>query len=312
MDHAGSKLFVEPYGFGHRDLTEYERIDFKLATKHNIENNYFMSLIKKNRYYALLFPIINILLLTLSILSQQSILLSILGLVLGLLSIQTVFVTTHMWAHGLMLEYDAWKVCHPRMKGLPSVVFYAFYHHHHSKADNWFPELSYYVDDNLIMESHWESFSLFTSNFPISRWINIPSIMYMLFYYPSITAPYLFGYELGVILLPISHDWVHLKKSNAFGMYYIFKPLEMLGLFASVKDHKKHHNYTHETIYQSFSSSGIYTAFFDRYIDNIWNNIMKGCNKQKPFDKLWKYVMMVTPSVIIGSLTLLYITSLFI
>ena len=136
--------------------------------------------------------------------------------------------------------------------------------------------------------------------------------MYMLFYYPSITAPYLFGYKLGVILLPISHDWVHLKKSNVFGMYYIFKPLEMLGIFAGAKDHRKHHDYTHETVYQSFSSSGIYTAFFDKYIDNIWNNVIKECikNKQKPVDKLWKYMMIVTPSVTIGSLVILLLLNI--
>ena len=100
----------------------------------------------------------------------------------------------------------------------------------------------------------------------------------MIYHSPNYVI-YLLGYELGAFLLPISHDWVHLRSSPQYGVYYILKTLEMIGIFATREDHKSHHNYEHRTVYQGFTSSGLYSKTFDKYINRLWISIHDYCKE---------------------------------
>ena len=114
---------------------------------------------------------------------------------------------------------------------------------------------------------------------------------------PSIFAPYLLGYEIGVFFLPIAHDWVHLKTVGK--MKYILYPLEKLGFIANKKDHHRHHNYSNETVYQSFSSSGLYLHKLDNVFDKLWNfAFLTSKDGIKPAVKLWNIYTTIIPLVI--------------
>ncbi len=202
-----------------------------------------------------------------------------------------------MWAHSLMLEYGLWNVDQmPKSIGqIPSVMFYAFYHHHHTKEDDWMAEiLSYGTKAGAFANavSHWESFSLFTLEYPIPGIFAKLFVLLNLFYYPAAVAPFFLGYEIGVILLPVSHDWVHERKAASFGIYYLIRPLETIGLFATRADHRNHHDHTCRTVYQGFTSSGLYSARFDKILDDFWNYTFDKCVEMKyPLHKVLWYVM---------------------
>jgi hypothetical protein len=271
----------------HRDLTPKEREKFIQLYELNKNNQIYP------RTCVYLLPLIYSYLIYRSL--EANLLQIILGFVLGLFGIQIHFILTHMWNHGLMLEYDVWTVETRWMHWIPSVVFYAFYHHHHTRSDDWAPALSYYkTGANNIVRSHWESFSIFCLS-PFSAIL----ALFGIYYYPQF-APYVLGFEIGMILLPLAHDWVHLRKSRAYGLNYLFHPLEMMGIFATREDHSAHHNHNHPTVYQGFSSSGIYARHIDRIFNWMWDFAFY--NFEHPHYCLFGYVVVIIPIVITGSL----------
>jgi hypothetical protein len=175
---------------------------------------------------------------------------------------------------------------------LSSVMFYAFYHHRHEPNDDWNKnELSFGSLPGAIgtAVSHWESFSLLTASF-------VSKILILMYLIRSIKlfAPFFLGYEIGVILLPIEHDWVHYRKSCSIGTpaYYLFQCLEFIGIFATKEDHLRHHKHDHSTVYQGFTSSGLYSKHLDKLADTLWNYLFDKANKnERPLYESMRYVM---------------------
>jgi hypothetical protein len=263
--------------YGHKYLSDEEKNDFVELFKDNVKNNPLVTLTFKYPIVAIIFPLIIIALLYFTIINCTNIFITLIFSALGILSIQLTFIMSHMWAHALMLEYDLWNVDGiPKLFGqIPSVIFYAFYHHHHKPGDFWMRAPlghSVKMDSFATAFTHWESFSLFTQNYPFNHIFLKLYLIYNLMYNP-ISIPFILGYEIGVFLLPISHDWVHERKSGAFGTNYFLKPLEMIGIFATKEEHKRHHEVNHRTVYQGFTSSGLYSKRFDGIVDNVWNYV---------------------------------------
>jgi len=283
--------------YKHRYLSDQEKIDFMELFSENIKQNFVMKHIFLNRSLSLLFLLLIVLLGIVTIFTCENIMLTIIGIVFGVLSIQINFIVSHLWAHSLMLEYQLWntKNMFKYVGQIPSVMFYAFYHHHHTKTDDWSKNaLSFNSFDGAFMVavSHWESFSLFTSFYPIPGILSKLFVIVSLWLFPSTMAGFIFGYEFGVILLPVSHDWVHDKKACAYGIRYFLEMLEFIGIFATQKDHIRHHVYHTPYVYQGFTSSGLYWARMDKFVDNIWNYVFDWCNNNKyPMYKTLWYIM---------------------
>lgn len=295
--------------YKHRYLTDDEKEKFRDLFRHNTENNPLMKRIFENKWYISVYPGIITFLLTLSILYSKSWLHSFIAFILGLVSIQLNFIASHVWAHSLMLEYPLWNIENMTkyVGQLPIVMFFAFYHHHHKHDDEWMSSTfsSKEIGANpMTAIAHWNSFSLFTMDYPIRTifmhiflWIN-------LYLCCSEMVVYFLGYEIGVFLLPISHDWVHKRVSASYGIYYLLKPLEILGIFATKQDHKRHHQYDSSTVYQGFTSSGLYSKKLDDYVDIIWNNAFytSVALKVPPYRILWWFMSLT----FISTLTISY------
>jgi hypothetical protein len=73
---------------------------------------------------------------------------------------------------------------------------------------------------------------------------------------------------------------------------------ERAGLLATKADHHPHHVHDHPTVYQSFTSSGIFSRRLDTVVNGLWNSAVNACPRQdgivpgagnhaqKPFDVL--------------------------
>jgi len=267
----------------HRELNKDEQQDLLNLYYYICDNDYIMKKMLVNKKWALLFPYIIIFLTILMITTCKNIMLSIFAIILGLLSIQLNFIFSHMYVHALMLVYSLWNETMINIVGnIPPVVVTAFYHHH-NEGDWAKGILSYTTPDGAfyVMVSHWVSFSLFTSYFPINGILLKLFILINLVLYPAETSGFFLGYEFGAMLLPISHAWVHnkIKVSNEKILYYSLKFLEYIGIFATKEDHKEHHNYSGEYVYTSFTSSGLYSVILDNYVTNIWNYSFKKCKE---------------------------------
>lgn len=193
-----------------RDLTENERKDFKELYYHIVQKNP----IHQRNIYALIYPVYIIFLLIITINTYTS----ITTFISGILSIQLHFGFSHMWAHSLMMYYKLWNV-ESMISNAPIVLFYAHYHHHHKNKDNWMSELSY--GSYKVAIAHWNSYSLLTTNFPINGYIVKLFVILSLYYNTAKAAPFYLMYEIGVIFLPIAHDWVHKRQSLNFFWYFI-------------------------------------------------------------------------------------------
>jgi hypothetical protein len=268
--------------YKHRYLTEVEQQKFKDLYDEVFKNDTFMSLIHRDLRWIIIYPAIIAFLLTGTIMIEQHFFFKICCFFCGLVSIQLHFVVSHMWAHSLMLEYSLWTIDEmiKKVGMISTVTFHAFYHHHNSQIHNWWNALP---SDNIIKEgkyvqksgpfsvaiAHWVSFSLFTMNYPTKPLVAF-YVMSIIYIFP-ITFPFFLGYEFGVLLLPISHDWVHQRIAARGPLYYFLLFLEKIGIIATKEDHATHHTYNHPTVYQGFTSSGIYSKFFDNIFDGIWD-----------------------------------------
>lgn len=294
----------------HRDLTLEEKGNFQALFDDNISHNTIMKKYFENKIYTLIFPTIIGSLLALTFYTYRSLSYVLFAFILGICSIQINFIFAHMWAHSLMLEYDAWNIKNmSKIFGqIPSVLFYAFYHHHHhTKMDDWMPLQAF---DTAF--SHWESFSLFAQTYPFGTITKMYIGLNLLYNYVAM-APFILGYEIGVILLPLSHDWVHEKKSKKFYIHWLLAPLELIGIFATKEDHIRHHNYNHRTIYQGFTSSGLYSARFDAILDKFWDFIYDQTShtKYQMCNWLWYvYVIVLCLTLSIPTLLLTMISTI--
>ena len=291
--------------YQHKYLSSQEKEDFINLYKNNIKNNIIMKNFLENKIYVLIYPAIIIGLSILTMVTHINFPFMILSFFMGIVTIQLTFIFSHLWAHSLMLEYSLWNINNMEkdVGQIPSVMFFAFYHHHHTKEDDWYGDISIRNNNGALSTafSHWESFSLFTTNYPVNGTIMKLFLVYNLYFFPFL-SPFFLGYELGVILLPISHDWVHEKNATRYGIYYLLQLLEMIGVFATNADHIRHHIYSHDTIYQGFTSSGIYSKRFDTIVDDIWNYFYHKYNttQYKMYSALW-YLMTF---VLCGTLTI--------
>lgn len=215
---------------------------------------------------------------------------------LGFLASQVLFAIFHTRIHALFLEYDEWHVgSRKRVMLTPIVSFYAFYHHHHSKQNNWMPELSFYDSDispngtKYIVLSHWYSFSFFYVVFKLPLVIFFVLTAFYLSPYYAFAA--LIGYEVGQFCIPVFHSYGHSVAHQVLGprnktdikkniverildsangsLFFIMK---RLGLLATPKQHAQHHASYNKTqyVYRSFSSSGIYSSFLDKWLDRYY------------------------------------------
>jgi len=216
----------------------------------------------------------------------------------GVIGLQIVFVAAHVKAHALFLEYDEHVPGSQRIQERP-IYFYAFYHHHHTQSDNWAPSLGYHDKKNsFIMEhegarnviaSHWHGFSMLTSK-------TILMVLLFVMLYPPL-ACYFFGYEVGVLLLPLAHGWQHVKKERyGFLLSRLFMILESMGLVANGHDHGRHHVHSSPTVYQDFSSSGLYMKKIDKHINKWWDQAFYAPDTT-PYDYLKPFVSLVYMSI---------------
>lgn len=261
--------------YKHLLLTEEEQDKFIELYKDNISKNFLVSLFLRYHWIAIIYPIIVSVLFYLTPLTFNNILLFLIGFMM----ITVKFGIAHMWAHSLMMEYDLWNVKKmPKIFGnISSVIFYAFDHHHRqNSSDLWMAEKlghSQLTNTFATLFTHWESFSLFTQTYPFKYFDKF--LLSLILYYKPTTIAYILGHEVGVLFIPIAHDFCHFQYANKFGAKYLLKPLEYIGILANRQIHQTHHDHNHEYVYQSFFSSGIYCSWVDRLGDWIWNYIFR-------------------------------------
>lgn len=206
--------------YKHRYLTLEEQSKFIELYKDNIGKNLFVSLFFKYHIITIIYPIIICILFYYSYYLNNNVLYKICLFILGFLAVTIKFGVAHMWAHSLMLEYDLWNInMMPKMFGqIASVIFYAFDHHHRkNNNDLWMAqqlEHSELTNTFATLFTHWESFSLFTQIYPF-KYLDKLLLIYILYYNPS-TIHYILGHEVGVLFIPIAHDFCHFQYANKF------------------------------------------------------------------------------------------------
>lgn len=266
--------------YQHRFLTDLEKSRFTTLFQYNISRNILLSAYYTFPVIIVLFPILWVYLLYTS-LSTSVTPPAITFFLCGFCALKLKFDFAHMFAHGLMLDYNLWNVksMSDAFGDIASVIFPAF-NHHHEDGSFWLRKrmflsnVEYY---SLIVFTHWESFSIFTQVYPFGTTFSIVSkilLVWCLKSNPNNILPFVLGHEFGVFLLPFSHDWVHARYISRF-CYYPFKFLEILGIFATKEKHSIHHDHTHEFVYRSFSSSGIYSESLDKHLDELWEETHK-------------------------------------
>lgn len=203
----------------------------------------------------------------------------------GLLGLQIIFVASHIKSHALFLEYDQHRPHNKKTSCQRPVYFYAFYHHHHSATDDWAKFMSYHTTDQTlsyhsgsrnIITAHWHGFSLISSKIIFLVLLGIYVEPKLVFFF--------YGYEVGTLLLPFAHGWQHISKKRFGQMRRVMEALEKFGLIANRKAHDKHHEYDIPSVYQDFSSSGIYAKPIDDCLNKYWNMIYH--TSIRPHDQL--------------------------
>ena len=259
----------------HRFLNDEEQKNFILKYR-EIEAKYpLFNLVRKSRFHMWLWFLYIVLFLIYSIVQNinNNIGVNIIVFVFGIIGLQIVFVASHIKAHAFFLEYEnhipsSTSIIKSTKDRIPDnvVYYYAFYHHHHTKSNNWAPLLSYYNYDgaNNVAVAHWISYTMLGS----ARIILVIGLSFI----SPLTLLYYSGYEIAVIMLPFAHRWQHIDKSEQnMGIKLFFTILEFCGIVANRGDHKRHHIHNGPTVYQDFSSSGIYAKYVDNLINKFWD-----------------------------------------
>jgi hypothetical protein len=186
-------------------------------------------------------------------------------LLLGVFALQVIFIAAHFESHALFFDYED-HVPGSRLVDRTTVYFAAFLHHHMSMRQPWFPRFAYSNSEgyNNIAIAHWVSFSVL---FGPLVWL--PAALALL---NSKTLWFFLGYEIGAYLLPYAHGFQHAaaEKMGAFPLL-LMRTLCALGLVASPEAHRRHHDNRHRTVYQDFSSSGLYLRALDDVVNKAWD-----------------------------------------
>jgi hypothetical protein len=161
----------------------------------------------------------------------------------GIFALQLVFVASHATAHALFLEYSEQCLGSRRLGNgaLIPVYFFAFYHHHASRDDDWAPFLSYndpkqgriwdHSGTRGVIASHWVGYSHLPYLLPPScrrghgehpaldptawgTWALMLGAYGLAVMSTRYCVAFLFGYELGVLLLPMAHGWQHIARKQ--------------------------------------------------------------------------------------------------
>lgn len=274
------------------------------SMKKIIDSNQHFTSVRKNKAYVGIFILNIILYSSMSVYFYRSLWESILFSCLGFLSIQLIFIVSHIWAHATMLEYKMWEdgSISDVITNIPSVLVFAFYHHHEFMV-GIYEKIKFKNDGDFVTAfSHFETFSLLTTNSPIdSKFIYFYKIL-CLMVTPTTSSPFILWYEIGVILLPLSHGWAHQRKGCKWGIQYVFGFLEKVGIFAGTSAHHSHHIYDNNTIYKDFSSSGLYSKRVDKFFNKLWNmtfNFSAKSNSNRIFrsvsmHEIWYPIMTIT------------------
>ena len=279
--------------------------------------------------------------------SASHVLLDFAAAVSGILALQLIFVVSHTMAHARMLEYSEHKLGSSRLnQGVGPIYFFAFYHHHSSRQDDWAPFLSYNglvpgqsIWDHLgtrgVIGSHWVGYSHLsflccclrdllhgpvaaaadhhqrgTSGLARTSAGAVLGVFALLLCTSRIWPPFLLGYEVGTLLLPMAHGWQHIPR-QCFGrrLGAVLLALERAGVIANKADHHSHHQHTHPNVYRSFSSSGIYGPSFDRIVNHVWDSAFEKPNAHlKPFDVLMPTALVTIGGAVVVPLVCLLVT----
>ena len=197
-------------------------------------------------------------------------------IVMGVLSMQIVFVASHMEAHAQFMNYSQHQPG-TIIENRPPVYLAAFMHHHQEGPEVWFPDLhaGNPVGYHNILVAHWTSYSMLLS---MKVWL----VCAMMGVLNARLGWYFCGYELAVWMLPYAHGWQHAARER---MRYVPKlmiwMLVGVGLVADRADHVSHHRYDHPTVYQNFSSSGFYARWVDAHLNAIWDDYYHLAKKRK-------------------------------
>lgn len=232
----------------------------------------------------------------------------------GFIGLQKVFEANHLLSHARFLLYSL-HIPFSIFMGLPPLYFYAFYHHHHTCNDDWAkflsyndPELRFIMDhegSRNVIASHWHGLSLLTPN-------KLPVVMIITHLMP-VYALFIFGYEIGVLILPLAHGWQHVPKERyGYILGSFMNMLEINGLIANKSDHGKHHIHTIPEVYQDFTSSGfLYSKQMDKLINKLWAKAFYN-SQMTPSDWLENYVDIFSVFIIVGFPIILYISQRYI
>jgi hypothetical protein len=276
-------------------LNEKERADFTEAWQEKMTQSRFYPWLYRHirasisgfkLYFFICF-------MCLIIFSFKSLYFSIIG-IFGFLSAQVLFAIFHTRVHALFLEYDEWNIhSKARVMLTPIVSFYAFYHHHHTRNDNWLPKLSYYDDKanpdgtNYVVLAHWYSFSFF--NVVLQLPFAIVFVLAAFYFAPFYSLAAFIGYEIGQFFIPVFHGYGHNVAHQILGTHHktkrnpiariidganglLFYIMKKCRLLATPREHAVHHlNYDKTPfVYRSFSSSGIYSSYLDKWLDKYY------------------------------------------
>jgi hypothetical protein len=303
------KMNTEEPKWKHVKLTKEQKAKVLQMTRKAAKRDLvFTSLINNAKMAKVIFPVITVLVMPfLPAFTFDQMTFSFLGLLIsffgGILVMTLTFILLHMRAHAKFLEYDMIDAESLRMTSENHLYWAAFLHHHVTETDNWGEEWTYYDkngkktnengNDHILM-SHWAGFSLFGH-----LWSGVATVI-LCAVIPNFCF-FIAARELTSLFIPAAHAFEHLpRESFAPWMYQMFEFLVKIGVFATSIDHAPHHYHESETVYQSFSSSGISFRIVDKFFDSVWNTVYHLSEKQigkRPFDLL-NPVVQVTIAVI--------------
>ena len=142
------------------------------------------------------------------------------------------------------------------------VYFVAFMHHHTFERP---------ADVRTITSAHWYSFSLFNLDHPLCV---LGGIFGLAAVNPA-AAIVAATWEICALLLPIAHGYQHHAREEIGVLYPAVDLLVRLRVLAGKREHLRHHNHGHETVYQGFESSGLNIMPFGFVFDDWWNKLYR-------------------------------------
>jgi len=205
------------------------------------------------------------------------------GIFCGFAISQFMFVFSHMIAHAEFLyaypsvkiwKQKTFKITHGYVESKSVVKYWAFYHHHATKLNDWFPFLSSHTAESSLTTQmiHLHTFTLL---FQPYKWLWCVGYAY---YSPGVIGWLIFGFNLSAFYLWMGHDWSHdkeLQTNCVFGRFLrvLMTVFSAVGINAAREDHFAHHIHNHKYVYTDFSiGETLFPWFMDHYFNKIWNS----------------------------------------